>query len=58
MEVQSLYQDKTTMEITRNEFTRLNGRYQTLTTDLTKDNYTGRYRFGLKSSSVPVSSPL
>ena len=33
-------------------------KYQPLTIDMTKDNYTGRYRLGLKDFFVPDSSPF
>ena len=33
-----------------------NGKYQPFTIDMTKDNFTVRYRLGLKSVIVPDSS--
>ena len=33
-----------------------NEKYQPLTIDMTKDNFTGRYRLGLNSIFVPNSS--
>ena len=33
-------------------------KHQPLTTDMTKDKYTGRYRLGLYSIFVPESSPF
>ena len=49
--------------MTPNEFRLLtspcwNENYQPLTTDMTQDKYTVRYRLGLKSSFVPDSSPF
>ena len=35
-----------------------NKNYQPLTTDMTKDKYTGRFRLGLNSIFVPDSSPF
>ena len=51
------------MDITLNEFKELTSicwmqKYQPLTTDLTKDKYTGCYRIGLNSIFVPDSSPF
>ena len=48
-DVQNLYQDKASMDMTINEFKLLtstcwNKNYQPLTIDMTKDKYTGRYR--------------
>ena len=62
-DVLNLYQDKSSMDMTLNEFKLLtstcwNEKYQPLTTDLTKDKYTGRYRLGLNSIFVPDSSPF
>ena len=55
----NLYQDKTPMDMTLNEFKLLtctcwNEKYQTLTIDMTKDKYTGRYRLALASIIVSV----
>ena len=60
-DVQNLYQEKTSMDITLNEFKILtstcwNRNYQPLTIDMTKDKYTGRFRLGLNSIFVPDSS--
>ena len=60
---QNFYQDKVSMDMTLNEFKYLtiicwNEKYQPLTTDMTKDKYTGRYRLGLNSIFVPDSSPF
>ena len=62
-DVQNLYQDKTSMDMTLNEYKYLtstcwNKNYQPLTIDMTKDKYTGRYRLGLNSIFVPDSSPF
>ena len=62
-DVQNLYQDKSSMDMTLNEFKFLtstcwNEKYQPLTFDMTKDKYTGRYRLGLNSIFVPDSSPF
>ena len=51
------------MDITVNEFKLLtstcwNKIYQTLTFDMTKDKYTGRYRLGLNSIFFPDSLPF
>ena len=48
-DVQNLYQDKASMDMTLNEFKLLtstcwNEKYQPLTIDMTKDKYQGRYR--------------
>ena len=60
-DVQNLYQDKASMDMTLNEFKLLtstcwNKIYQPLTIDMTKDKNTGRYRLGLNSIFVPDSS--
>ena len=62
-DVQNLYQDKASMDMTLNEFKLLtstcwNEKYQPLTIDLTKDRYQGRYRLGLNNIIVPDSSPF
>ena len=62
-DVLNLYQDKSSMDKTLNEFKLLtstcwNEKYQPLTIDMTKDKYTGRYRLGLNSIFVPDSSPF
>ena len=62
-DLQNLYQDKSSMDMTLNEFKLLtstcwNEKYQPLTLDMTKDKYTGRYRLGLNSVFVPNSSPF
>ena len=49
------------MDMTLNEFKYLtdtcwSGKYQTLTNDMTKDRYQGRYRLGLNSLFVPKRS--
>ena len=62
-DVQNLYQDKSSMDMTLNEFKLLtsafwNDKYQPLIIDITKEKYTGRYRLGLNSIIVPYSSPF
>ena len=62
-DVLNLYQDKSSMDMTINEFRLLtstcwNEKYQPLTIDMTKDNFCGRYRLGLNSIFVPDSSPF
>ena len=57
----NLYQDKSSMDMTLNEFKLLtstcwNENYQPLRIDMTKDRYTGRYRLGLNSIFIPDSS--
>ena len=59
----NLYQDKSSMDMTLNEFKILtstcwNENYQHLTIDMTEDKHTGRYRVGLNSIFVPESSPF
>ena len=63
LDVRNIYQDKTSMDMTLDEFKSLisicwNEKYQPLTIDMTKDKYTGRYRLGLNSIFVPDSSPF
>ena len=60
-DVQNLYQDKASMNLTPNEFkiitsTCWNENYQPLTIDMTKDRYQSRYRLGLNNIFVPDSS--
>ena len=62
-DVQNLYQDKASMDMTLNEFKLLtstcwNKNYQPLRIDMTKDRYQGRYRLGLNNIFVPDSSPF
>ena len=62
-DVQMLYQDKDSMDMTLNEFKNLtstcwNEKYIPLTIDMTKDRYQGCYRLGLNSIFVPNSSPF
>ena len=62
-DVINLYQDKSSMDMTLNEFKLLtstcwNKNYQPLTIDMTKDKCTGRYRLGLNNIFVPDSSPF
>ena len=63
LHVRNLYQDKSSMDMTLNEFELLtstcwNEKNQPLTIDMTKDKYTGRYRLGLNSIFVPDTSPF
>ena len=60
-DVLNLYQDKSSMDMTSNEFKLLtstcwNEKYQPLTVDMTKEKFCGRYRLGLNSIFVPDSS--
>ena len=60
-DVLNVYQDKSSMDMTLNEFKLLtsicwNEKHQPLTIDMTKDKYTGRYKLGLNSTFVPNSS--
>ena len=62
-DVLNLYQDKSSMDMTLNEFKLLtstcwNEKYQPLTIDMTKDKYVGRYRLGLNNIFVPDTSPF
>ena len=62
-DVQNLYQNKASMDMTLNEYKFLTSTcwkkiYQPLTIDMTKDKYCGRYRLGLNSRLVPNSSPF
>ena len=63
LDVRIIYQDKTSMDMTLDEFKYLTStcwkkNFQPLTIDMTKDNYSGRYRLGLNSIFVPDSSPF
>ena len=63
LDVRNMYQDKASMDMTLNEFKYSTNicwdkKYQPLTIDMTKDKYTGRYRLGLNSIFVRVSSPF
>ena len=60
-DVLNIYQDKSTMDMTLNDFKLLTStcwseKYQPLTIDMTKDKFSGRYRLGLNSIFVPDSS--
>ena len=62
-DVLNLYQDKSSMDMTLNEFKLLtstcwNEKYTPLTIDMTKDKYTGRYRINLNNIFVPDTSPF
>ena len=57
----NICQEKSSMDTTLNEFKLLKSpcwkqENQPLTFDMAKDNYTGRYRLGLNSILVAVSS--
>ena len=63
LDVRNIYQVKASMDMTLDEFKYLtstcwNEKYQTLTFDMTKDRFTGRYRLGLNSKFVPNNSPF
>ena len=58
-----IYQEKSSMDMTLNEFKLLTStcwieKYQPLIIDMTKDKYTGRYRLRLNSIFLPDSSPF
>ena len=58
-DVLKIHQDKSSMDMTLNEFkfstiTCWTEKYQSLTIDMTKDKYTGRYRLGLNSKFIPI----
>ena len=62
-DVLNIYQDKSSMDMTLNEFKLLtstcwNKNYQPLTIDMTKDKHTDRYRLGLNSIFFPDSIPF
>ena len=62
-DVQNLYQEKASMDMTLNEFKNLtiicwDKKYNPFTIDMTKDKYTGRYRLGLNSIFVPGTTPF
>ena len=62
-DVLNLYQDKSSMDMTLNDFKLLtstcwNEKYQLLTIDMTEGKYTGRYRLGFNNIFVPNSSPF
>ena len=62
-DVLNLYQDKSSMDMTLNEFKLLtstcwNEKYQPIAIDMTKDRYQGRYRLGLNSIFVPDTTPF
>ena len=62
-DVQNLYQDKESMDMTLNVFKLLtstcwNEKFQNLTFDMTEYKCTGRYLLGLNSLFVPDSSPF
>ena len=60
-DVLNLYQDKSSMDMTLNEFKLLtstcwNEKYQPLTIDMTNDKDIGKHRLGLNSIFIPSSS--
>ena len=62
-DVQSLRQDKASKDMTPRKYKLSNStcwkeRYQLLTFDMTKGNYTGRYRLGIDSLFVPDTHPF
>ena len=62
-DVQKLYQDKASTDMTLNEFKNLtnicrNEKYQPVTIDMTKDKFTSCDRLGINSIFVPDSSPF
>ena len=62
-DVQNLYQDKTSMDMTLNDFKTLtstcwNEKYQPLTINMTKDKDIGKNRLGLNSIFIPNISPF
>ena len=63
LDVQNIYRDKASMDMTIDEFKYLtstcwNEKYIPFTIDMTKDRYQGRYRLGLYSIFLPHSSPF
>ena len=62
-DVQNLFQDKASMDMTINEFKGLGNfcwqtSFQPLTIDMMRDKYCGRYRVGLDTIFVPKSDPF
>ena len=62
-DVQNLYQCKASMDMSLNEFQYLTStcwdkKNRSLTIDMTRDNFMGRYRLGLNSVLVPGSFPF
>ena len=62
-DVQNIYHDKASMDMTRNEFKNFisvcsNEKYQPHTIDMTIDRYQGLYRLGLNLIFVPNSCPF
>ena len=63
LDIRNIYQDKTSIDMTLNEFKLLtstcwNEKYQPITIDMTKDKFRARYRLGLNSIFIPESSPF
>ena len=62
-DVKDLYQDKVSLDMTLDEFkystsTCWKEKFQTLTIDMIKDKYAGRYRLELNSIFFPDSNPF
>ena len=62
-DVQNIYQDKASMDMTPNDFKNLtsicwNEKYKPLTIDMTRDKKTRRYRLGLNSIFELDSNPF
>ena len=62
-DVQNLYQDKASMDMTLNEFKLLTStcwkeKYDPLTIDMTEDKFCGCHRLGLISIFVPDTTPF
>ena len=63
LDVRNMYQDIASMDMTLDEFKYLtincwNKNYQPLTIDMTKDKFCGRFRLGLNSIFVLVTTPF
>ena len=62
-DVKNLYQDKASKDMTLNQFKLLTSicwiqNYTPITIDMTRDNFTGRYRSGVNSIFVPDTIPF
>ena len=63
LDVCKVYQDEARMDMTLDEIKHLTStcwdeEFQTLTIDMTKDKYTGRYQLGLNNLFVPNTNPF
>ena len=63
LDVRNFHQDERSMDMTLDEFKNLvftcwDEKNQSLTIDMTRDKFTGRYGLGLTSLFVPNSSPF